>query len=34
MSQPRIQHAQRDQTAIHLLALDDMLPPDHVARTV
>jgi transposase len=34
MSRPRIQHAQRDQTAIRFLALDEMLPPDHVARTV
>lgn len=34
MPEPRIQRAQRDQTAIRFLALDEMLPPDHVARTV
>jgi len=34
MPQPRLQRAHRDQTAIRLLALDQMLPPDHVARTV
>lgn len=34
MSQPRLRLAHRDQTAIRFLALDQMLTPDHVARTV